>query len=483
MQHPEDHDITALAYDLIEGAEREALLEHLAECDSCRAVYDSYRDEQSVVREAIVRDARSGAAEAKALESTLKMLGAIGADTKTTDATQTRGRLLRLPLWVIAGQVAALLAVAVGLFFIMKPDPETTQPDAITVAENDRAPASVDEGVVYVRDTEGDWKQADAMPMDQWVMAGDSKVLSFTMANGSKAELQPDAVFRIALEDGSGQPVVYLLHGDGMIDTRNIAGDMKVRAGETSFVTMPGARFQLECVGEADRKSPRTWSQATYVGAQVLDGDIVLKSGQRGLNMLPLRHGEKIEWTPEKLQLFELDGNEMVIGLDFSFFPGGGEEGTPEQLRLLQRQLELLRPRLKDFEKRMQEHQGERTRIMLELDNEMRQLDFMFRPDGSTGVYDVYVVKDDAGALTVTSDGKTLSVRVSDSSAAVTYEATSLKALLEVLPERHRARLQTLEVETDKDGNLRISGGPAEASSGSDNGVKVKIIQRSESRD
>ena len=63
MQHPEDHDITALAYDLIEGPEREALLGHLAECDRCRAVYDSYRDEQVAVREAIVHPSQEGVEE------------------------------------------------------------------------------------------------------------------------------------------------------------------------------------------------------------------------------------------------------------------------------------------------------------------------------------------------------------------------------------------------------------------------------------
>src|SRR5687767_4173085 len=99
MQHPFEHDITALAYDLVEGAERDTLLEHLASCDQCRALYDGYRDEQVTVRDAIVRDARSGAAEAKALETTLRFLD--GAEV----ANQKGGRLIRFPLWLIAVEV------------------------------------------------------------------------------------------------------------------------------------------------------------------------------------------------------------------------------------------------------------------------------------------------------------------------------------------------------------------------------------------
>lgn len=491
MQHPEDHDITALAYDLIEGTEREALLEHLSECDACRAVYDDYRDEQSIVREAIVRDARSGAAEAKALESTLKMLGAIAPTEDTNTDEAKRGRLLHMPVWVIAGQVAALLAVAAGLFFIMKPDAVEAPDDAITVAEIDRAPASVDEGVVYVRDTEGDWKQADAMPMDEWVMAGDSKVLTFTMANGSRAELQPDAVFRIAKDGGNGETIVYLLHGNGVIDTRNVTGEIEVQAGEANFLTMPGARVQLECLGEADRKSPRSWSRATYVGAKVLDGevgDVVVKSNQRGINrgfsMVPLRNGEKVEWTPQKFEVIEIDGE--------AFFVPDGEttDGSVPDFEAIRKQTERLRVRFEALEKRMQKNGGENNRLQIELEKTMREMlkdlpEWRFTPtppqelEGFGPIHDVLVLADEAGTMFVTSNGKMLSVRITDRTGAVTYEATSLEALLEKMPENHRGRLAELEVKKDDDGHLRIVGGDSTDFEENHNGMKVKIVRQS----
>ncbi|MEZ5991920.1 MAG: hypothetical protein R3E76_06170 [Planctomycetota bacterium] len=492
MQHPEDHDITALAYDLIEGAEREALLEHLSECDACRALYDNYRDEQSVVREAIVRDARSGAAEAKALENTLKMLGAIAPTEDTDIAENKRGRLLHMPVWVIAGQVAALLAVAAGLFFIMKPAPvEAPADDAITVAEIDRAPASVDEGVVYVRDTEGDWKQADAMPMDEWVMAGDSKVLTFTMANGSKAELQPNAVFRIARNGGNGDPIVYLLHGNGVIDTRNVAGEIEVQAGEANFLTMPGARVQLECLGEADRESPRSWSRATYVGAQVLDGevgDVVVTSNQRGL---PLQNGERVEWTPQKFEVIEIDGETFVFGHTYEFVPDGEtEDGSVPDFEAMRKQTERLRVRFEALEKRMQKNGGENNRLQIELEKTMREMlkdmpEWRFTPappqelEGFGPIHDVLVLADEAGTMFVTSNGKMLSVRITDRTGAVTYEATSLEALLEKMPENHRERLAELEVKKDDDGNLRIVGGDSTDFEENHNGMKVKIVRQS----
>ena len=122
--HPEPHDLTALAYGLVEAPERDARLEHLAACASCRDAYDGMREEQTAVREAVIRDARSGPAEARALERTLLMLeGATIPSPKT-------GGILRLFAWPM--RVAALIVLAAGLLFLLKPEPE---PSRIQVAE------------------------------------------------------------------------------------------------------------------------------------------------------------------------------------------------------------------------------------------------------------------------------------------------------------------------------------------------------------
>ena len=469
MQHPEDHDITALAYDLIEGPEREALLGHLAECDRCRAVYDSYRDEQVAVREAIVRDARSGAAEAKALESTLKMLGAI--DAPEEEATSKRGRLLRMPVWVLAAEIAAMAVVAVGLFFILKPGPDNTPNDngVIPVAKADRAPASVDEGVVYVRDTQGEWKQADAMPVDEWVRAGDSQPVSFTLANGSKAELQPNAVFRIALESAGGEPVVYLLHGDGTFDTRNIDSNVLVRTGDASFVTMPGARVQFECkLNQADRQSPRQWSRPTYVGARVLDGDVVLRPTQRGHEIVPLRNGEKLEWNDGEMQIIELSGEPVSIPFEPWFGPNQTDEDNPFQIQM--------RLRLEELLKRIQQEGRPVNKDMKDLEKELKEIELKFgNLKTPTDIHEPAILKDGETIFTVSSDGKQITVAIFDSTGSEIYSANSVEALKAKVPERYHEKLNGLKFKTDDKGNIRVIGGDSKG------GIKIKIEQHSDS--
>jgi len=469
MQHPEEHDITALAYDLVEGAERESLLTHLAECDACRAVYDTYRDEQASVREAIVRDARSGAAEAKALENTLRMLGALEAETPT----EKRGRLLRLPRWVLVAEVAAVLAVAVGLFFIIKPG--DSGEDVLPIAEADRAPATVDQGVVYARNTDGEWKPAEALPMDEWVMAGDAKRLSFTLADGSKVQLEQGAVFRIALENGeAGKPVVYMLHGNGELDSA------VVRAGETGFYALPGARIRLECEsGEVGPRNLRAWSSPRRVNAQVLDGDVVLKASRRGFGYVPLKNGEKVEWDADSFHVIEADGEELQIGVQVWY----SKDGEPDDTVLLneeamRKHFERMRPRIEEFEKRMREHNGERMR---DVRQEMQELELFLRgmqfEIEQSGVHDVVLLVVDGSTLQVTTDGKSLSATVQEKRSSVTYKATTPEDLRELLPARFREPFDGIQFERDEQGRLRLAGSQAEATGSGDKQVKVKIVR------
>ncbi|MCZ7608011.1 MAG: hypothetical protein M5U25_18515 [Planctomycetota bacterium] len=475
MQHPEEHDITALAYGLVEGAERESLLTHLAGCDACRAIYDAYRDEQANVREAIVRDARSGAAEARALENTLRMLGAIEAEAPA----EKRGRLLRLPRWVLMAEVAAVLAVAVGLFFIIKPG--EARDEVLPVAEADRAPATVDQGVVYARNTEGEWKPAEALPMDEWVMAGDAKQLSFTLADGSKVQLEQGAVFRIALENGeSGAPVVIMLHGKGELDSA------VVRAGETGFYALPGARLRLECEsGEVASRNLRAWSSPHRLNAQVLDGDVVLKASQRGFGYVPLKNGEKVEWDADKFQVIEADGGELQIGAKVWY----SEDGAPDEVALLneeamRRHFERMRPRIEDFEKRMREHNGERMR---DVRQEMQQLELFLRgmqiEIERTVVHDVVLLVVGGSTLQVTTDGETISATVQEKRSSVTYKAATAEDLRELLPARFREQFDGIQFERDEQGRLRLAGSQADATGSGDKQVKVKIIRETRSDD
>lgn len=475
MQHPEEYDITALAYGLVEDAERESLLTHLAECDACRAVYDAYRDEQASVREAIVRDARSGASEAKALENTLRMLGALEAETPA----EKRGRVIRLPRWVLAAEVAAVLAVAVGLFFIIKPG--ETQTDVVPIADADRAPGEVEQGVVYVRDTEGEWKPAEALPMDEWVMAGDSQQLSFTLADGSKVQLEQGAVFRIALENGeAGKPVVYMLHGNGELDSG------VVRAGETGFYALPGGRIRLQCEsGEAAPRNLRAWSSPRSMNAQVLDGDVVMKSGRRGFGYLPLKHGEKVEWDADKFQVIEADGEELQIGVQVWSAP----DGAPDEAALLyeeamRKHFERMRPRIEEFEKRMRKHHGERMR---DVHQEMQQLELFLRgmqvEIEGRGARDIVLLVVDGSTLQVTTDGESISATVQEKRSSVTYKAATPEDLRELLPARFHEQFDGIEFERDEQGRLRVSGSHAEAKGSGDMQVKVKIVRETRSDD
>src|SRR5262245_25034139 len=104
MNHPESHDITALAYSLVPSPEREKLLEHLASCDECRESYDAAFEEQAQVREVMFEEARSGEAEARALDKVLQTLKNLPAPQEK----QPAGRLFSLPSPVVyALQIAA----------------------------------------------------------------------------------------------------------------------------------------------------------------------------------------------------------------------------------------------------------------------------------------------------------------------------------------------------------------------------------------
>ena len=509
MTHPEPHDLTALAYGLIEGDERDALLEHLSDCDACREVYDSYRDEQVTVRDSILADARSGAAEAKALESTLRMLGAIDTvevsqqeeEKRGRPVRHAQGRLIRMPMWLIAVEVAAVLVVALGLFLLLNPDnTDNDKEETVAVAEQDRAPAEVEQGVAYVQDNRGDWKQADAVPVDEWVKTGDG-VFAFTLSDGSRTELEPNSMFRISLEDGTA-PIVYMLHGNGTIDTGNVAIPTYVRAGETGFYAGPGAKIEMICEGDGVVR-PRTWTAPKSVKARVLKGDVMVYSDGK-MKYIPLKTGEELKWDGEEGFQFKMTkaGAFLVPSGTASFhllpFDPHGEGETPVdggvQAAELRKHIEVMLPRYQEWdsrwegspkwkgnhEKRMQEMQKALEEMREQLETELREIEGEFEGidvEIEGDIYDVSVLAfEDLGfTITLVSDGKRLKVdMMTPDGKTTTHQADSIEKLKESLKPEIAELLDGVETERDDDGNLRIRG--VESS-----GQTVKIKSRSRS--
>lgn len=441
MQHPEPHDLTALAYGLIEGDERETLLTHLSECDECRAVYDSYRDEQATVRDSIVRDARSGAAEAKALETTLRMLGAIDGEEATEETAEKKGRLLHLPRWVLVAEVAAMLAVAVGLFFILKPNDE---PEVVPIAEDLRAPATVDGGVVYVSDRQGEWKPADGVPEDEWVMAGGEEQLLLTLANGSMATIEPNCVFRVGHDGASKQVLVQFLRGNGEIDTTAMTDSMFVRSGEAGFYAMPEARFSIESTLAATQL--RSWSQPERVNAKVTVGDVVLWPEARGYNKLPLTVGDKVEWTPEDFKVYTEGGKSVPLTYTWRTHYDGTEL-LPHEMKTkevyafmleLEPRMEALRKRIENLPKNDDPRAEELRESFLEFRGPGVEKDIRIVVQSFTGIEDSARIELKENGVKrvviVRTDGVSINVDVRGGAVRQSFESKSVEELKTGVP-------------------------------------------------
>lgn len=338
--HPEPHDLTALAYDMIEGPQRAELLEHLAVCDACRATYDSYRDEQVVVRDAILRDARSGASEAAALERTLQAIAG------SEQAAAPAGRVYRLRWWVLAAEIAAVALVGVGLFFFLKPDPQPGADPAgvVPIAAERRAPATVNNGSFLVSE-EGEWRPASALPMDNWVMAGPD-ALTLALPDGSMVEMDENAVFRIVIDDLDGSLALNMLDGNGRLRAGKSLPATRIRAGEAGFQVLPGGSVQLVCeAADLDwRANPDvllSWSRPSRVQGQVATGEVVLLPQGRNLRAVPMHEGEVVRWTPAG---FEGGGENDVIRY---MYAGSGDD--MQAMVMIRQRLDGMRTRLDEL--------------------------------------------------------------------------------------------------------------------------------------
>lgn len=460
MTHPEPHDLTALAYGLIEGAERDALLEHVAECDACRGVYDSYRDEQAAVRDSILADARSGAAEAKALESTLRMIGGLDSESEAPK----RGRVIRMPLWLIAAEVAAVLAVAVGLFFILKPD-DTADGETVMVADRDRAPAEVEHGVAYVQDDEGVWKQADAVPVDEWVRTGD-RTFAFRLNDGAHTRLEPGSVFRITLE-GDATPVIHMLRGNGTIDTSDVKRLTYVRAGETGFYAAPGTSYAMTCEDDGEGGTAlRSWAVPTSIKVRVLDGDVMVRTDGE-FSHVPLRRGEEFEWDGVRGGSVKVGEQSMSVR-----HPGGDFSGEQGRVMLVSGdKLKLLMPRFEEWQERWGATPTDK--YPLRMDELRRQMEFVrlriaetegleidVRIDAPTGVHDTLEINDVGRdiSLKIVSRGETVSIVVRTAGRVNRYDGDSFEALKRQVDEDISAYLDGVKHRVDDEGLVRIEG-------------------------
>jgi hypothetical protein len=330
------------------------------------------------------------------------------------------------------------------------------------------------------------------MPMDEWMLVADSRPLSFTMADGSKAQLEKDAVFRISVD--GGQPVVYMLHGNGEIDAGKLSTEVFVRAGETGFSAAPGARIKLQCTadGEFDPAQVRAWSRPQMVNAQVVSGDVVLKSEQQGFYFVPLRDGEKVEWKRGDFRVFEADGNELGLPTKAMRWTEGFGQGMDEaelmQIQLLfRKELRSLEPRMNEFKQRLEKAKGEHPRYKADIDRQMKELDRVLESlqvEVVVGGDDVIFFQIGDESMTVSTDGETVKVTVSGkTTGSVTYRANSPEAVRELMPEHLKEYFDGIDFERDADGRLNMNGAHAEAHSNGAERVKVKIIKEAHSDD
>lgn len=318
MNHPEPHDLTALAYNMVEGPEREQLLEHVNQCDACRELYDSYLEEQALVRDVLYRDARSGPAEARALEKTLAALNALGEPAAPQPAAPA-GRLFSLVTWKLVAQVAAVLVIALGLLVILKP-PVKDAPETIAIAPQDQAPGRVVSGELLVP-ASGQWQRADAVPVNEWVMAGDAP-LELAFPGGASASLQPSAVFRIAREEGESRPVLYLLHGSGVYAAGDQPDMYCVRWRDGEFVPMAGAQVSFAASyaenWQPDAQNVRGWVAARHMNVRVTDGKGVFLPSRGGTLPGVLVAGEGLEQGPDRARLLRAGHDVLELHLELS---------------------------------------------------------------------------------------------------------------------------------------------------------------------
>lgn len=251
MNHPLPHDLTALAYGMVEAEERNKLLEHVHLCDDCRALYDSYLEEQALVRDSLFRDARSGPAEARALERTLHVLNG-----EPQPVLKDRWRIFHMVTWQFVGKAAAIIVVALGLMVILlRPDPDAP----IQIASELQAQARVVSGSLMVP-ADGNWRPAADVPAQDWVMSSGAETLVLELPQGSQFTAEPGTVFRFVSGQGLELPSICVLHGTGEMRASEESFGVPLWSGEGEFLPLASCIVRYS----AEFKGAETWRSNAY---------------------------------------------------------------------------------------------------------------------------------------------------------------------------------------------------------------------------
>ncbi len=382
--HPQPHDLTALAYALVPSPEREALLEHLAQCDACREAYDVAFEEQADVRSVLLEESRSGEAEARALDRVLQSLKALSEPVR-----EPAGKLYSLPRPAFyALEIAAALLVCAGIFYVavVIPGGESVPSEVastgtgegaltdpgVTIPEGKPPTARIDSGsaMVAVDVEQNNWTPAREIPLNTWtrndgqapvVLSYDNTSLNFE--TGSCFMLQADPV-------NKDQIAVFVLRGEANM-TANNQRSLRILTNNADFVAAPGASFEIECnavfnfrnFSRRGKDVPSTTSQA-LTRASVENGDVMLvpvgevwEAPQLGL----LERGQQVELRAVERQLVRDGATKNVrlikaIGASLGHDKSAGIENylgkldpdSRRQLKTLSDELKVLRAKLEE---------------------------------------------------------------------------------------------------------------------------------------
>lgn len=280
MNHPQPHDLTALAYALVPSPERETLLEHIAQCDACRETYDAAFEEQALVRDVMFEEVRSGEAEARALE---KVLVALKAEGEPRETEEKQGKVLGLfSPWGIALQMAATLAIAAGIFYVAVVMPNNETPAAPStetggVAKDEIPVKGGDVMVLADGSPELDtsrWKSAASVPLGVWCRNDNQSPVTFSL-QGADLRFEPGAYFQ--LQPANGEVSVYVLRGDASVNASRV---FNVITNTNEFRALPGTSFDVDCqyafVPSQRGKEVQAPAGQTLLQAEVKKGEVIM---------------------------------------------------------------------------------------------------------------------------------------------------------------------------------------------------------------
>ncbi|MCC6575590.1 MAG: zf-HC2 domain-containing protein [Planctomycetes bacterium] len=311
MPHPQPHDLTALAYGLISGPEREQMLEHLASCDDCRASYDAAFDEQSTLRDVLVAEVRSGAVEARALERTLAAIAAQPDLQEDLGVSRPVGRLFRMPRALIYGleAVAALLVISLGVFYLAQPgsplNPPATGPGNLAAAPKAEAPAKL-EGVVFASDKEGNkWERTGEVVADCWLRSDREQPATLSFENGLVCSFSNDAEFKLSTGNAAGVYTIVLRSGDMQLNAVDVTSAVAVETvNDDVLFAMPGSTMKVELRRAQTPQAVNTWASAdsgSVVWVYQADRDLTAISMLKGGDQAEMdRAGKQLLWREAK---------------------------------------------------------------------------------------------------------------------------------------------------------------------------------------